>query len=73
VKEVQPLAKYLRLMVCLDSKTLPRMQPSKTFLERLNEIVVHCHGTAVEMTAPKMCTARATAVVSEIILACIAK
>jgi len=45
VKEVKSLAKYLRFVIGLDSETLPRVQLSKAFLERFNEIVVRRHGT----------------------------
>jgi hypothetical protein len=34
-------------MVCFDPKALPRMQPTKAFLQCLNELVVGCHGTTV--------------------------
>jgi hypothetical protein len=47
VKEIQSLTEYLGLMVCFDPKTLPRMQPTKAFLQCLNEIVVVCHSTTV--------------------------
>jgi hypothetical protein len=47
VKEIQPLTEYLGLMVCFDPKTLSRMQPTKAFLQCLNELVVGCHSTTV--------------------------
>jgi hypothetical protein len=47
VKEIQPLTEYLSLMIGFDPKTLPSMQPTKPFLQCLNEIVIVFHSTTV--------------------------
>jgi hypothetical protein len=40
VKKVYALAEYLRLMVLLDSKALPRMSPAETLIKDGQDIFV---------------------------------
>ena len=46
VKEVQPLAEDLRLVILLDAEALARMETPETLLERSQHVVVDCsHGS----------------------------
>ena len=48
VKEVQPLAENLRLVILLDAEALARMETPETLLERSHHVVVGCsHGVQV--------------------------
>ena len=48
VKEVQPLAEDLRLVILLDAEALARMETPETLLERSQHVVVVCsHGVQV--------------------------
>ena len=48
VKEVQPLAENLRLVILLDAEALARMETPETLLERSHYVVVGCsHGVQV--------------------------